>query len=86
MRSRHSYGILKQIGVTETIASSLQEYVEIAVKLGKDKQWREKVKQKIIQNHHRLYNDLECVKALAQFYRQVITIPFDIPSDMTTDN
>ncbi|MCX8079400.1 MAG: tetratricopeptide repeat protein [Geminocystis sp.] len=75
MRSRHSYGILKQIGVTETIASSLPEYIEIAAKLGKDKQWRQEVKQKIIQNHHRLYNDLECVKALAEFYRQARFYP-----------
>ncbi|MBL1211012.1 MAG: glycosyltransferase, partial [Geminocystis sp. GBBB08] len=34
MRGRHSYGILKMLGVTETIASCEEEYIEIAVRLG----------------------------------------------------
>src|SRR6185369_581127 len=43
MRGRHSYGILTQLGVTETIARDKAEYVEIAARLGQDKKWRDEV-------------------------------------------
>ena len=34
MRGRHSYAILMQFGMTETIARDKAEYVDIAVRLG----------------------------------------------------
>ena len=34
MRARQSYGMLRMIGVTETIAKTEEEYIEIAVRLG----------------------------------------------------
>ena len=33
MRGRHSYAILRMLGVTETIAASASQYVDIAVRL-----------------------------------------------------
>lgn len=71
MRGRHSYAILKMLGVTDTIASSPEEYVEIAVRLGNDESYREEIKEKIKANHHNLYDDLECVRALEKFYQDV---------------
>lgn len=68
MRGRHSCGILKMLGVTQTIANSEQEYITIAVRLAHDKLWAQKIRAKINDNHHRLYHDLECVKALEKFY------------------
>ncbi|WP_342597090.1 hypothetical protein VKI21_17450 [Cyanobacterium aponinum UTEX 3222] len=72
MRGRHSYAILKMLGVTDTIASSEDEYIEIAVRLGLDQTWREEIKEKIQANHHNLYDDLECVRALENFYQDVV--------------
>jgi len=37
MRGRHSYGILKMLGVTDTITKNEAEYIEIAVRLGLDR-------------------------------------------------
>jgi predicted O-linked N-acetylglucosamine transferase (SPINDLY family) len=73
MRTRHSYGILKMLGVEETIAYSEEEYIDIAVRLGLNKQWREDIVEKIKANQHRLYDDLLCVEALEKFYQQVVT-------------
>ncbi|MBL1211283.1 hypothetical protein, partial [Geminocystis sp. GBBB08] len=56
---------------TETIASSEEEYIEIAVRLGNDSSYREEIREKIKANHHRVYDDLECIKALEEFYLQV---------------
>ncbi|WP_017293779.1 O-linked N-acetylglucosamine transferase, SPINDLY family protein [Geminocystis herdmanii] len=71
MRGRHSYGILKMLGVTDTIASSPQEYIDIAVRLGNDQLWREEIKEKIKANYHNLYDDLDCVRGLEKFYQDV---------------
>jgi predicted O-linked N-acetylglucosamine transferase (SPINDLY family) len=72
MRSRHSYGILKRMGVTETIAQDEAEYVEIAVRLGLDAHWRREIVRKIDERHSWLYDDKTCVTALEDFYQRVV--------------
>ncbi len=72
MRQRHSAGILKMMGLTETIASSLDEYVEIAVRLGRDVEWRKQISKKIEVNKHRLYNDKKCIEALEDFLENAV--------------
>lgn len=71
MRGRHAYGMLKMLGITETIAQTEQNYIDIAVRLGLDKQWRRTIAEKMISNHDRLFEDLACVRDLEAFYQQV---------------
>jgi protein O-GlcNAc transferase len=68
MRSRHSYGILKMMGITETIARSEQEYIQIAIKLGLDPGWRRSILTKMQQQRPSIYEDRTCVTALEAFY------------------
>jgi protein O-GlcNAc transferase len=72
MRGRQSYGFLKMLGVTDTIANSESEYIEIAVRLGLDPQWRQEISKKMGDRHHYLYEDIECVRGLEDFYQQVV--------------
>jgi predicted O-linked N-acetylglucosamine transferase (SPINDLY family) len=72
MRGRQSYGILKMLGVTETIAKDEAKYIEIAVKLGLDKEWRLSIVEQIQQNQARIYDDKTCVVALEEFYQRVV--------------
>lgn len=72
MRGRQSYGILKMLGVTDTIAQNEADYIEIAVKLGLDRQWRRDISQRMSKRHTYLYEDKTCVKALEKFYKQVV--------------
>jgi predicted O-linked N-acetylglucosamine transferase (SPINDLY family) len=72
MRSRHAYGILKMMGVTQTIAQDEAEYIEIAVRLGVDADWRQHIVQKIYERQSLLYNDTTCVTALESFYQQIV--------------
>lgn len=69
MRGRHSYAILQLLGVTETIAHSEQEYIDIAVQLGNDRSWREQIRQKIQHNKPKLYGTQTCVRGLENFYQ-----------------
>ena len=72
MRARQSYGMLQMIGVTETIVETEAEYIEIAVRLGLNQEWRQKVSDKIIANKHRLFDDKECVKGLESFFEEAV--------------
>ena len=72
MRGRHSYAILKMMGITETIADSIDEYVKIAIRLGVDLNWRSEMRQKIKETKHKLYDDKTCVKGLEKFYEQAV--------------
>jgi predicted O-linked N-acetylglucosamine transferase (SPINDLY family) len=72
MRGRHSYGILRMLGVTDTIANDEAEYIDIAVRLGLDPQWRKSIVAQIVANHDRLYEDKTCVEALEAFYERVV--------------
>jgi predicted O-linked N-acetylglucosamine transferase (SPINDLY family) len=72
MRGRHSYAILKMLGVEETIAYTEPEYINIAIRLGKDSQWRQNIIEKIESNHQHLYDDTTCVRALEEFYQRII--------------
>jgi predicted O-linked N-acetylglucosamine transferase (SPINDLY family) len=71
MRGRHSLAILRMMGVTETIAETIDDYVSIAVRLAQDVSWREAVKAKIAANKHRIYLDRACISGLEQFLNDV---------------
>ena len=70
MRSNHSTAILTRLGVTETIARDQAEYVEIASRLGLDRQWRQKVKRSMEEGAAAFYADDRCVPALEDFFQQ----------------
>jgi len=72
MRQRHCAAILSMLGLHETIASSLEEYIAIAVRLGKDAAWRHEISDKIATNKYRLYNDRACITALEDFLARAV--------------
>jgi predicted O-linked N-acetylglucosamine transferase (SPINDLY family)/glycosyltransferase involved in cell wall biosynthesis len=79
MRGRHSYGILQMLGVTDTIAKNEDEYIEIAVKLGLETEWRKSIVEQMVTRHSYLYNDKTCVEALEDFYRRVVQEGLKVP-------
>ena len=72
MRGLHAYSFLKMLGVTDTIAQNEAEYIEIAVKLGKDSQWRGDIAERMSQRQDNLFDDRVCVTALEAFYQEVV--------------
>ncbi|WP_366517184.1 MULTISPECIES: hypothetical protein [unclassified Microcoleus] len=72
MRGLHAYSFLKMLGVTETIAQNEEEYIEIAVKLGLDSEWRRDISQRMSERHALLFDDKVCVTALESFYQGVV--------------
>lgn len=72
MRGRHSSGILQMLGVTDTIGATEAEYIDIAVKLGLNKEWRNSIIERMKERHSYLYDDKICVETLEDFYRDIV--------------
>jgi predicted O-linked N-acetylglucosamine transferase (SPINDLY family) len=72
MRGRQTYGMLTRLGVTDTIAHTEAEYIDIAVRLGLELAWRHAIAQQMQQGHAQLFDDSACVVGLEQFYRQAV--------------
>lgn len=75
MRGRHSFALLKMMGVEDTIAVDKNSYVKIAVRLGQDLEFRQAISRKIAQKKHHLYQDLTPVKALETLFFQLVNKP-----------
>ncbi len=72
LRGYFGTAVLKRMGVTETIARSLDEYVEIAVRLGNDNDWRHRISKRMGRNKHKVYGDMKCIEGLESFLETVV--------------
>jgi len=68
LRGRLTMAIYQQMGVMDCVAEDAESYVEIALRLGKDRNWREEIRSKIKARAHVLYEDIEAVRELERFF------------------
>jgi protein O-GlcNAc transferase len=73
LRGRHTYAILQQMGILDTIAHTLDEYVQIASQLGLDPEWREQMGQQVKRRQERVYRDPAPIRALEEWLRSLKT-------------
>lgn len=71
MRGRLASGILKKAGLGEFVAASEDEYVALAVNLGRDEDYRRQVRARIQASRDILYQDNTLIKAFEDFLIQV---------------
>lgn len=71
MRGRLGAGILRRIGILELIVDTDEEYIELIVRLVKDVEYRNQIRQKIIDRRHILYGDTEPIRALENFLLEI---------------
>ncbi len=67
MRSRHTAAMLRVLELDQLVAGDIDEYVSIAVELGRSTDFRAEIRAKIRERKHRLYEDQSVVSALAEF-------------------
>ena len=75
MRGRHSAAILQMMGITETIASTVDDYVSIAARLAIAPEERQRLSRRIAENKQRVYRDRACITALEDFLDGVARQP-----------
>jgi protein O-GlcNAc transferase len=71
MRGRHSAAILQMMGIDDTIADTPERFVAIAVRLGRDRAWRDVQRRQIAENKHRCYRDRTAIAGLEDFLERV---------------
>ena len=64
MRGRVSAGMLRMMGMPETIGATIDDYVALAVRIGRDAAWRAEIKARVIRDREKLYCDRACIAAL----------------------
>jgi protein O-GlcNAc transferase len=67
LRGRLASGVLRRMGITETIGETDSDYVNLAVRLGSDSKYRIKVRDHIKLSRGYLYDDLAPIHALQEF-------------------
>ncbi len=72
MRGRHSCAMLKTLGITETIAHTGADYINVAVRLARKADWQQQVIAKMRDRHTQLFDETDCIHALEAFYREAI--------------
>ncbi len=70
MRGRHGAAILERLGLRQTIADSVDAYVELAVRLARDAGWRTELRRATAARKARLYRDDAPIEALADVLDQ----------------
>jgi predicted O-linked N-acetylglucosamine transferase (SPINDLY family) len=72
MRGRHTAAILEMMGIAETTARTIDEYVSIAGLLGSDAARRTALSVEIANKKHRVYRDRDCIAALEAFLERAV--------------
>ncbi len=71
MRGHHSYAVITMLECHEAVATSFQNYVALAIRMGNDADFRHSLCDKTKENRPRLFNDLEAVRGLESFIERV---------------
>jgi predicted O-linked N-acetylglucosamine transferase (SPINDLY family) len=71
-RSRYALGHYRKMGILDCVASSAEQYVELALRLGTDRDWRRFMGEKILAASHVLFEDSEAVRQHEEFFEQAI--------------
>ncbi|HAR63743.1 MAG TPA: hypothetical protein DCS13_09790 [Candidatus Margulisbacteria bacterium] len=73
LRARWTYGYYQLMGLPDCIAKNNTEYIRLAVKLGTNKLFRQKIKKTILERNAILFNNDEGVRETIEFFKEVVT-------------
>lgn len=68
LRGRLASGILEHIDLRELVAQSDDDYIDLAVRLGRDTAYRMHVRDRMAASRHLLYRDTAPIRALEDFF------------------
>ncbi len=71
-KSRYSYAMYKQMNIDDCIANSFDEYIDLALKIANDKEYRQKISNKILENEHLLFEDIKVVEQMSDLFERLL--------------
>jgi predicted O-linked N-acetylglucosamine transferase (SPINDLY family) len=73
LRGRLASGILKRMGLQELVAQSEEDYVALVVKLVREDEYREHIRERIEASRDILFEDIAPIRALEDFFVRATT-------------
>ncbi len=71
MRGRQSMAMLRLCGLDELVAADIDDYVRIALRLGRDREWRAALRERLAQEVNAVFGRDDPVKSLEVFFVKV---------------
>lgn len=72
LKGRLTYAWYRRLGIEDCIARTLEEYVDIAVRLGTDRAMRTEIRSRIKSASHLLFDDPQAVRELEFFFEKAV--------------
>jgi len=72
MRGRVTAGCYRQMGLNDLVADSAEAYVQLAVKLGTDAEYKMQTQERILAQNHRLFEDHRVIEELEAFFLKAL--------------
>ena len=72
MRGRVTYACYQKMGLLDCVAWDIDDYVNLAVRLGTDRAYRDRIRGKILAAADVLFEDQEAVRQIEQFFVWVV--------------
>ena len=70
MASRFTYAYYKKMGVMDLVCEDSEQYIQRAVRLANDADWKKQISEKILERNGILYNNLDSVREIEHFLLQ----------------
>ena len=72
-RGRHTAGMYRRMQIDDAVAADAENYVRIAVSLGRDRDRRHALSRKILERKDVLFEDRRVVSEFERFFREAVT-------------
>lgn len=72
LKSRITYAAYREVGLDELIAESEEDYVEVALRLGTDRDWRARMRAAVKEKASPLYENMNAVRELNEFFARLL--------------
>ena len=72
-RGRHTQAMYRKMGLMDCVVSSAGNYVELAVRLANDGEYRRTIHQEIMRRNDVLFEDIQVVREFERFFREAVT-------------
>lgn len=71
-RGRHTQAMYRSMGYTELIANTSQDYIALAARLGRDREFRENARRQILERNSVLFENPRVVREFERFFDEAL--------------
>lgn len=69
MASRFTYAYYKKMDIMDLISNNSEQYIQLALRLAGDADWKNEISIKILEHNDIFYNNIDAVRELEQFFQ-----------------